>query len=118
VTAAAVGELVSVLEATMAAEGMSHEKGEAPPGARRVCPMSALVDAWRLIVPLRGDKHGPLSPLLLVLTIVTGLVDAFSYLSLGHVFVANSTGNVVFLAFALAGAHGFSSASSEAGMDP
>jgi uncharacterized membrane protein YoaK (UPF0700 family) len=70
--------------------------------------MSALVDAWRLIVPLRGDKHGPLSPLLLVLTIVTGLVDSFSYLSLGHVFVANSTGNVVFLAFALAGAHGFS----------
>jgi uncharacterized membrane protein YoaK (UPF0700 family) len=70
--------------------------------------MSALVDAWRLIVPLRGDRHGPLSPLLLVLTIVTGLVDSFSYLSLGHVFVANSTGNVVFLAFALAGAHGFS----------
>jgi uncharacterized membrane protein YoaK (UPF0700 family) len=31
------------------------------------------------------------------------LVDAFSYLSLGHVFVANMTGNVVFLGFALAG---------------
>jgi uncharacterized membrane protein YoaK (UPF0700 family) len=30
-------------------------------------------------------------------------VDAFSYLSLGHVFVANMTGNVVFLGFALAG---------------
>jgi hypothetical protein len=28
--------------------------------------------------------------------------------TLGHVFVANMTGNVVFLAFALAGAHGFS----------
>jgi hypothetical protein len=36
------------------------------------------------------------------LTLVTGLVDAFSYLVLGHVFVANMTGNVVFLAFALA----------------
>jgi uncharacterized membrane protein YoaK (UPF0700 family) len=36
------------------------------------------------------------------------LVDAFSYLELGHVFVANMTGNVVFLAFALAGAGGFS----------
>jgi len=37
-----------------------------------------------------------------------GLVDAFSYLVLGHVFVANMTGNVVFLGFALAGAPGFS----------
>jgi Protein of unknown function (DUF1275) len=37
------------------------------------------------------------------LTVVTGLVDAFSYLVLGHVFVANMTGNVVFLGFALAG---------------
>jgi uncharacterized membrane protein YoaK (UPF0700 family) len=42
------------------------------------------------------------------LTVVTGLVDAFSYLALGHVFVANMTGNVVFLGFAVAGAHGFS----------
>ncbi len=46
--------------------------------------------------------------LLVGLTLVTGLVDAFSYLVLGHVFVANMTGNVVFLAFALAGAAGFS----------
>jgi uncharacterized membrane protein YoaK (UPF0700 family) len=42
------------------------------------------------------------------MTLVTGLVDAFSFLVLGHVFVANMTGNVVFLAFALAGASGFS----------
>jgi uncharacterized membrane protein YoaK (UPF0700 family) len=42
------------------------------------------------------------------LTVVTGLVDAFSYLVLGHVFVANMTGNVVFLGFALVGAPGFS----------
>jgi len=40
------------------------------------------------------------------LTVVTGLVDAFSYLVLGHVFVANMAGNVVFLGFALAGAAG------------
>jgi uncharacterized membrane protein YoaK (UPF0700 family) len=46
--------------------------------------------------------------MLVALTVVSGLVDAFSYLSLGHVFVANMTGNVVFLAFALAGAPGFS----------
>jgi uncharacterized membrane protein YoaK (UPF0700 family) len=38
-----------------------------------------------------------------MLTVVTGLVDAFSYLSLAHVFVANMTGNVVFLGFGLAG---------------
>ena len=37
--------------------------------------------------------------LLVCLTVVTGLVDAFSYLRLGHVFVANMTGNVVFLGF-------------------
>jgi uncharacterized membrane protein YoaK (UPF0700 family) len=37
---------------------------------------------------------------------VTGLVDATSYLKLGHVFVANMTGNVVFLGFGIAGAGG------------
>src|SRR5208282_303460 len=61
----------------------------------------------------RGDtQHGPLPPLLIGMTVVTGLIDAFSYLVLGHVFVANMTGNVVFLAFALAGAPGFSIAAS------
>ena len=67
-----------------------------------------LTEAWRTIVPAKDDKNGPLAPILLALTVVTGLVDAFSYLVLGHVFVANMTGNVVFLAFALAGAPGFS----------
>lgn len=38
---------------------------------------------------------------LLVLTAVTGLVDAVSFLRLGHVFVANMTGNVVFLGFSV-----------------
>ncbi len=75
--------------------------------------MSAeLVDVWRTIVPRKDDPHGPLPPLLVSLTVVTGLVDAFSYLTLGHVFVANMTGNVVFLAFALAGAKGFSTSAS------
>lgn len=37
---------------------------------------------------------------LLILTAGTGLVDAVSYLGLGHVFVANMTGNIVFLGFA------------------
>jgi uncharacterized membrane protein YoaK (UPF0700 family) len=61
-----------------------------------------------MLVPSRTSRHGPLPPLLLGLTVVTGLVDAFSYLLLGHVFVANMTGNVVFLGFAIAGATGFS----------
>jgi uncharacterized membrane protein YoaK (UPF0700 family) len=45
---------------------------------------------------------------LLALTVVSGLVDAVSYLGLGHVFTANMTGNVVVLGFAAAGAPGFS----------
>src|SRR5437867_4505398 len=61
-----------------------------------------LGEVWPTIVSSAEDPHGPLSPLLLRLTVVTGLVDAFSYLVLGRVFVANMTGNVVFLGFALA----------------
>jgi uncharacterized membrane protein YoaK (UPF0700 family) len=53
-------------------------------------------------------KHGALPILLVGLTAVTGVVDAVSILSLGRVFVANMTGNVVFVGFALAGAPGFS----------
>ena len=53
-------------------------------------------------------SYGPLPALLLVLTAVTGVVDAVSILSLGRVFVANMTGNVVFAGFALVGAPGFS----------
>jgi uncharacterized membrane protein YoaK (UPF0700 family) len=43
---------------------------------------------------------------LLILTFSTGLVDAASYLRLGHVFAANMTGNVVLLGFGIAGAGG------------
>ena len=49
--------------------------------------------------------------MLLVLTMVTGLVDAISYLSLGHVFVANMTGDIAFLGFAVADAREFSAVS-------
>ena len=65
------------------------------------------MDSWRAIAVPRGNPHGPLPLLLVLLTVVTGLVDAFSYIELGHVFVANMTGNVVFLAFALGGLPGF-----------
>src|SRR6476646_11048626 len=55
-----------------------------------------------------NSPDGSLPPLLLALSVVTGLVDATSYLKLGHVFVANMTGNVVFLGFGIAGAGGIS----------
>jgi uncharacterized membrane protein YoaK (UPF0700 family) len=57
---------------------------------------------------LADPGFGPLPGLLLILTAVTGVVDAVSILSLGRVFVANMTGNVVFVGFAIAGAPGFS----------
>ena len=49
-------------------------------------------------------RWDPILVSLAVLTVVSGVGDAISYLGLGHVFVANMTGNVVFLGFAAAGA--------------
>jgi uncharacterized membrane protein YoaK (UPF0700 family) len=70
------------------------------------------VRAWTDVVetlsPRASAKEDGLPPLLVVLTVVTGVVDALAYLRLGHVFVANMTGNVVFLGFAAAGAGGLS----------
>jgi uncharacterized membrane protein YoaK (UPF0700 family) len=66
---------------------------------------------WREIVGTLtpGETgEGVLPPLMILLTVVTGIVDAVAYLKLGHVFVANMTGNVVFLGFAAAGAGGLS----------
>jgi uncharacterized membrane protein YoaK (UPF0700 family) len=57
---------------------------------------------------IRDERHGPLPLLLLLLTVLSGLVDAVSFLRLGHVFVANMTGNIVFLAFAVADVPEFS----------
>ena len=74
--------------------------------------MSSANSTWHEIAatlrPHPNSPDGPLPPLLLTLTVVTGLVDATSYLKLGHVFVANMTGNVVFLGFGIAGAGGIS----------
>ena len=42
------------------------------------------------------------------LTFVTGLIDAGSYVAMGHVFTANMTGNIVFLGFAFGGVPGLS----------
>ena len=49
-----------------------------------------------------SEDHPPL-PLvvtLAALTVVSGFVDAVSFLGLGHVFTANMTGNVVLIGFA------------------
>lgn len=53
---------------------------------------------------------------LLGLAAVTGLIDAVSFLALGHVFTANITGNVLFLGFAIAGVPGLSAAPSLAAL--
>lgn len=53
---------------------------------------------------------------LFVLTVATGLIDAASFLGLGHIFTANMTGNIVFLGFALAGVPGFSWATCTTGL--
>jgi uncharacterized membrane protein YoaK (UPF0700 family) len=63
----------------------------------------------RLALPA---DHGSLPGLLVGLTVVTGVVDAVSYIALGRVFVANMTGNVVLLGFAVAGEGGLSIAAS------
>jgi uncharacterized membrane protein YoaK (UPF0700 family) len=55
------------------------------------------------------SRSGSVPPLILfVITAGTGVVDAVSFLALGHVFTANMTGNIVFLGFATAGASGVS----------
>ncbi len=52
----------------------------------------------------KNERERGLAAALLGLTMATGLIDAVSFLALGHVFTANMTGNVVFLGFAVAGA--------------
>jgi uncharacterized membrane protein YoaK (UPF0700 family) len=49
---------------------------------------------------------------LLALTFTTGLVDAVSFLGLGQIFTSNTTGMLVILGFAIAGAPGLSIAAS------
>ena len=46
--------------------------------------------------------------ILMAMTVVTGVVDAVSFLAMGRVFTANMTGNIVLLGFAFAGARGLS----------
>jgi uncharacterized membrane protein YoaK (UPF0700 family) len=67
-------------------------------------------------VPSAATQHSVTPAILLVVTSVTGIVDAVSYLALGHVFTANMTGNVVLLGFAVAGVKGLSAARSLAAL--
>ena len=62
------------------------------------------------------DDQTSLVRALIGLTVVTGLVDAISFLGLGRIFTANMTGNVVFLGFAAGGAPGISAARSIAAL--
>lgn len=50
-----------------------------------------LAEAGRTLIPRKDDEYGLLSPAMVLMTFIAGLVDALSYLALGHVFVANVT---------------------------
>jgi uncharacterized membrane protein YoaK (UPF0700 family) len=57
-------------------------------------------------------RRDPLPPALLLLTVLSGFIDAISFLGLGHVFTANMTGNVIVVGFSVARAPGFSASAS------
>jgi uncharacterized membrane protein YoaK (UPF0700 family) len=62
-----------------------------------------------VLVALRRDAESlrhPLTQALLALTFTTGMIDATTFLGLGHVFAGNMTGNIILLGFGLANAGG------------
>lgn len=73
-------------------------------GEQRAQPASSAAAAL-LRDRARSLRH-PLTRTLLVLTFTAGLIDAVSFLGVGHVFTANMTGNVVLLGFGIAGSGG------------
>ena len=92
--------------------GAARARARPRRGLRVRTRLMARPAAVAALFPPPGDRHGPLVPMMVALTLLTGVVDAASYLKLGHVFVANMTGNVVFVGFAIAGAPGLSVVSS------
>jgi uncharacterized membrane protein YoaK (UPF0700 family) len=79
------------------------------PGSRFKSPGRGLLsptDPQTLNQRAAASIRHPLARALLVLTFTTGMVDAVSYLGIGHVFTANMTGNIVLLGFGIAGAGG------------
>lgn len=79
-------------------------------------PAAGVKDAAQAPTTALAGNADALRVALMALTVVTGLVDAVSFLGLGRVFTANMTGNVVFLGFAAAGAPGLSVARSLASL--
>jgi hypothetical protein len=67
---------------------------------------ATLRESWRQVLSDSDHADGRLPAFLLALTLVTGLVDAFSYLVLGHVFVGGLAALVLVLALALTGGLG------------
>ena len=63
--------------------------------------------AERMSGPVPVNMKAPVR-ILLAMTVVTGIVDAVSFLALGRVFTANMTGNLVLIGFAFAGVPGLS----------
>ena len=61
------------------------------------------MDASSMAHASAHEASSPIVGTLFGLTFVTGVIDAVSFLGLGHVFTANMTGNVVLLGFALGG---------------
>ena len=51
-----------------------------------------MLTIWTDALIWRDERHGPLPAMLLALTMVTGLVDAVSYLRLGHTSDSARTG--------------------------
>ena len=74
--------------------------------------MSNNVPVGKLVVASAPITEKIVPYTLLGMTAVTGLVDAVSFLSLGEVFTANMTGNILILAFATARVSGLSVARS------
>ena len=74
--------------------------------------MTALLTPTKPVAP----NHGTLTIPLVALTFSTGLIDALSFIAIGHVFTANMTGNIVFLAFAVGEAQGLSATRSGASL--
>ena len=68
------------------------------------------------LTPMKPAASNTLTIALVALTFSTGIIDALSFIALGHVFTANMTGNIVFLAFAVGGAQGLSAARSAASL--
>jgi uncharacterized membrane protein YoaK (UPF0700 family) len=84
----------------------SRQLGKIHTLACKAVGMSSLIARTRHRA--RQSRDGPLPALLLALTVLAGVVDAISILRLDRVFVANMTGNVIFIGFAVMGAKGFS----------